>query len=224
MANYKKYDDNQHSMVVINYLEQLQAGTFEHALHHLVDNKLDMSVFDLHYTNDNGGRAAYDPAILLKIILFAYSKGITSSREIDWSCKTNIIFKALSCDTEPHFTTIAGFVSQYPDDIETLFSQIVLVCQEEGLIGHEFLVIDGCKTPSNAAKEHSGTFKEPGDKCEKIQRQIRHLVTQQQRLDKYDTLEDDRRKRNEKTIATLNKAFDKYDKFLKTHSPRIVQG
>lgn len=118
MANYKKYDYNQHSMVVINYLDQLQPGTFEHALHHLVDEKLDLSIFNIHYTNDKSGRAAYDPRILLKIILFAYYKGITSSREIEWCCKTNIIFKALSCDTEPHFTTIAGFISHYPDEIE----------------------------------------------------------------------------------------------------------
>lgn len=224
MANYKKYDYNQHSMVVINYLDQLQPGTFEHALHHLVDEKLDLSIFNIHYTNDKSGRAAYDPRILLKIILFAYYKGITSSREIEWCCKTNIIFKALSCDTEPHFTTIAGFISHYPDEIEKLFTQIILVCEEENLMGHELLAIDGCKISSNAAKEHSGTFKELTNKCDKIQRQVRYLIEEQKKLDKYDTLEDDRRKRNEQAINTLNRAFDKYDKFLKTHSPRKGQG
>nr|WP_235936938.1 transposase [Halomonas azerica] len=49
---------------------------------------------------------AYDPAILLKIILFAYSKGITSSREMPWCCETNIIFKALSCDTANRTTIL----------------------------------------------------------------------------------------------------------------------
>lgn len=82
MPKFKPYDYNQTSMVVINYEEQIQAGTFEHAVHHLIDNKLDLSIFYPHYNNDSasGGRPAYDPAILLKIILFAYSKGITSSR------------------------------------------------------------------------------------------------------------------------------------------------
>jgi len=65
MPNFKPYDYNQTSMVVINYQDQLQAGTFEHALHHLVDSKLDLSVFYPKYINDGGGRAAYDPAILL---------------------------------------------------------------------------------------------------------------------------------------------------------------
>ena len=117
-------------MVVINYQDQLQPGTFEHALHYLIDQKLDLSVFDPRFSNDDTGRPAYDPAILLKIILFAYSKGITSSREIEWCCHTNIIFKALSCDTVPHFTTIAHFISHRPEDIESVFEQVLLVCYE----------------------------------------------------------------------------------------------
>ncbi|MCU4677779.1 transposase, partial [Catenovulum sp. 2E275] len=114
-ANY-----NQTSMVIINYQDQLQAGTFEHAIHYLIEHKLDLSVFYPKYKNDDNGRPAYDPAVLLKIILFAYSKGITSSREIQWCCETNIIFKALSCDSVPHFTTIAAFVSGRQIEIEHL--------------------------------------------------------------------------------------------------------
>lgn len=153
MPNYKPYDYNQTSMIVINCEDQLQAGSFEHALHHLIDNKVDLSIFYPRYKNDDTGRPAYDPAILLKIILFAYSKGITSSREIQWSCETNIIFKALSCDSVPHFTTIAHFVSSHVEEIEDLFTQIVLICDQQGLIGNELFAIDGCKMSSNAAKE-----------------------------------------------------------------------
>jgi transposase len=91
-------------------------------------------VFHPKYRNDDTGRLAYDPAILLKIILYAYSKGITSSREIQWCCEINIIFKALSCDTVPHFTTLAKFVSQHADEIGELFEQILLVCHEQGLL------------------------------------------------------------------------------------------
>ena len=55
----------------------------------------------IRYCNDDPGAPAYDPAILLKIILYAYSRGITSSRKIEQCCKENIIFMALSCDTSP---------------------------------------------------------------------------------------------------------------------------
>jgi len=152
MPKFISFDYNQSSMVVINYQDQLQPGTFEHAIHHLIDHKLDLSVFYPRFQNDETGRPAYDPAILLKIILFAYSKGITSSREIEWCCQNNIIFKALSCDSVPHFTTNAEFVSSRSEEIETLFEQILLICDEQGLLGHELFAIDGCKMSSNAAK------------------------------------------------------------------------
>jgi transposase len=122
MAKYIPYDYNQHAMVVVNFKDQIQPGTFEYALHYLIEQKLDLFIFAPEYRNDDTGRPAYDPAILLKIILFAYSRGITSSREIEWCCRTNILFKALACDTEPHFTTIASFVSSFPTQIGTVWS------------------------------------------------------------------------------------------------------
>ncbi len=94
-------------------------------------------MFYRRYKNDVNGRPAYDSAVLLKIILFAYSKGITSSREIDWCCRNNIIFKALACNSEPHFMTIADFISSKPGDIEAIFEQVPLVCDEQGLLEHE---------------------------------------------------------------------------------------
>lgn len=221
MANFKPYDYNQTSMVVINFEEQLQPGTFEHAIHYLIDQRLDLSVFHPQYKNDEGGRPAYNPAILLKIILFAYSKGITSSREIQWGCETNIIFKALSCDTVPHFTTIASFVSSYPEAIEALFEQIVLICDEEGLIGNELFAIDGCKLPSNASKEWSGTLDELKQKRDKIKKKIRHCIKEHKKLDRRRSDAKARSQRLEQSIDTLDKAFTKIDQFLKTASPRM---
>ena len=58
-------------MVVINYQDQLQSGTFEYAIHYLIEHKLDLPVFYPKYRNEDTGWLAYDPAILLKIILFA---------------------------------------------------------------------------------------------------------------------------------------------------------
>jgi transposase len=137
MPKYLPYNYDQIEMIAINFADQLQPGTFEHAVHYLVEGRLDLSVFDVNYKNDDTGRYAYDPAILLKVILFAYSKGITSSCEIQWCCETNIVFMALACNSVPHFTTIAGFVSSNTDAIEELFNQILLICHEDGLLGNE---------------------------------------------------------------------------------------
>lgn len=223
MPNFKPYDYNQDSMVVINFLEQLQPNTFEYTLHHLIDNHIDLSVFYEKYKNEGGGRSAYDPAIMLKIILFAYSKGITSSREIQWQCEHNIVFKALSCDSVPHFTGIASFISSYPDAIESVFEQVLLVCSEQGLLGNELLAIDGCKMTSNAAKEHSGTIAELTEKRARIKQRIRSCLAEHARLDGRKPNDKERKKQLDKAADSLRKHFDKIDRFLKTAAPRMGQ-
>lgn len=174
MPRFYHYDYGQCVMLALNLEDQLQPGTFEHTLHYLIEHKIDLSVFYLDYRNDDAGRPAYDPAIMLKVILFAYAKGITSSRQMAWQCRTNIVFKALACDAEPHWTTLADFVSCHTLAITSIFEQVLLACDEQGLLGHELMAIDGCKISSNAAKEWSGTLKELDEKRAKLQRQITH--------------------------------------------------
>lgn len=223
MAKFIPYDYNQSSMVVINFNDQIQKGTFEHAVHYLVDNRLDLSLFNAVYKNDDNGRPAYDPAILLKIILFAYSKGITSSREIERCCLQNIIFMALSCQSHPHFTTIAEFISGHCEAIESLFEQVLLVCDEQGLLGNELFAIDGCKMPSNAAKEWSGTHKELANKRDKIKHLIQHHIKRHQQQDLLENDEEAKLQshRHKQAIVTLDKAADKIERFLNENEPRI---
>lgn len=224
MPNFKPHNYDQSAMVVINFEEQLALDPFALTLHHLIDNSIDLSAFHDKYNNDAGGRAAYNPSILLKIVLFAYAKGVQSSREIQWQCEHNIIFKALSCDSVPHWTSIANFISAYPDAIESVFEQVLLVCDQQGLLGHELLAIDGCKMSSNAAKEHSGTLAELSQKREKIRKRIRHCMKEHKKLDKRKPRERERKVRLEQQLASLDKHFEKIDQFLKTAAPRMGQG
>ena len=108
MARYKDYSYEQTRLIPIAFSHQILLGTFEHTLNYLIDNEFDLSVFEQRYHNDEMGAPAYDPAILLKISLYAYSRGITSSRQIEQCCEQNIIFMALSADTHPHFATNSG--------------------------------------------------------------------------------------------------------------------
>ena len=88
---------------------QLLPGTFEHALNHLLDHAIDLSHFDARFQNDATGAPAYPPALLLKVVLFAYSRRIVSSRQIERACQEHVTFIALCGDRAPHFTTIAKF-------------------------------------------------------------------------------------------------------------------
>lgn len=177
MARYKHYDYGQTKLLPISYERQILPGTFEHTVDFLIDHKIDLSVFDDRYQNDATGAPAYAPAILLKIILFAYSKGITSSRVIASLCREHVVFMALSADTTPHYTTIANFVSSLKSEIGRIFRDVLLVCDEAGLIGKEMFAVDGVKLPSNASKEWSGTKADFKKKAEKMHRAVSHLMS-----------------------------------------------
>ena len=112
MARYKEYDYDQMKMIPVAFDRQILPGSFEYSLSYLIDHELDVSALDAHYRNDESGRPAYDPRILLKIIILAYSKGITSSRQIERLCRENITFMALSADAQPDHSTLADFVSR----------------------------------------------------------------------------------------------------------------
>ena len=173
MARYKDYDYRHGKFLPISFDKQILPNTFEHTLSYLIDNEVDLSIFDNRYRNDDTGAPAYDPAILLKIILYAYSRGITSSRKIEQCCRENIIFMALSCDTQPHFTTIADLISTLDKEIITLFLEVLLVCDSLNLSGKELIAIDGVKLSSNASKEWSGTKEDLTKKKEKMEKVIR---------------------------------------------------
>jgi transposase len=156
MARYKHIDTSPR-LLAVDLKRQLLAGTFEHALDHLLDHEIDLSALDARFKNDETGARAYPPAMLLKVILFAYSQGIVRSRGIEQACREHVTFIALCGDTAPHFTTLAGFISTLGAEVARIFGQVLFICDRQGLIGREMFAIDGVKLPSNASKAKSGS-------------------------------------------------------------------
>ena len=70
-------------MVPVSLAEQLMPGTLEYAIHHVVEERLDLSIFDHRYCNDETNQKAIDPKILIKIVLFGYLRGLISSRSLE---------------------------------------------------------------------------------------------------------------------------------------------
>jgi transposase len=86
MARYKPVHRDPLLLPVV-LAEQIQPGTFEFALDHLVDHELDLSALDARFRNDQTGASAYDPRVMLKIVLLAYSRGLITSRDIERACR-----------------------------------------------------------------------------------------------------------------------------------------
>ena len=168
MPRYKYIDTNPR-LLAIDLAQQLLPGTFEHALHHLLEHELDLTCFDARFRNDATGAPAYPPKVLLKVVLFAYARGIVSSRAIARACAEHVTFIALCGDQAPHVTTVADFISTRHDEIAHVFAAVLAVCDAQGLIGREMFAIDGVKLPSNASKQRSGTRAEFERQAEKLE-------------------------------------------------------
>jgi transposase len=156
--------------------DQLQPGTFEFALDHLIDHELDLSALDARFRNDECGASAYDPRVMLKIVLLAYSRGLISSRRIEQACAQNVLFMAVSGDSQPSYTHIAKFVRELGEQIALLFTQVLLTCDRQGLIGRQMFAIDGVKLPSNASKERSGTHAELRHRADRLDKAARKMI------------------------------------------------
>src|SRR5512139_2233462 len=222
MAKYRPYDYSQRVMIPVSLGDQLMAGSLEFAIHTLVEDRMDTSVFDNRYDNDETGRWAYDPKVLLKVILFAYSRGLISSRKMERACRENITFMVLACGQCPDHSTIAAFVSSMRDEILPLFRDVLLVCDESQLLGGTLFALDGSKVPSNASKEWSGKISDLKRKKEKIEKQVKDLLRRQVEADQRGeeaekTGEDESLLDRAKQIESLKKKAKRIGKFLKEH-------
>jgi transposase len=166
-------------MIPVDFQRQVLPGSFEFALCHLVDKELDLSALRSRFRNDAGGAPAFDPAVLLKIVLLAYSRGLVSSRSIEAACRHNVLFMAVSGDACPHFTTLAAFVSELGDEVARLFAQVLVVCDRQKLIGRALFAIDGVKLPSNASKEKSGTRADFERQAAKMEAAVKAMMERQ---------------------------------------------
>jgi transposase/IS5 family transposase len=213
MAKYKKYDYSQMVMIPVSLENQLMPGTLEHTIHEVIEKKVDLSLFNEKYNNDETGAPAHDPKLLLKVVLLAFSRSMIGSRKIEKACQENITFMALSCGMAPDHSTIAHFISSMRDEIIQLYSDILLYCEELNLLGGSHFSLDGCKLPSNASKRWSGTFKELRHKRKKLEEKVGKILLENENTDK-DSGDTDRKK-SENKIKRMNKQIDQAKENMK---------
>jgi transposase len=225
MARYKGYDYTQTVLIPVSLENQLLPGTLEFAIQALVERHIDTSIFGSRYKNDETGCPAYDPKLLLKVILFAYARGLISSRKIEQACRENITFMTLACGQVPDHSTIAAFVSSLKEEIASLFRDILLLCAEQDLLGGTHFALDGVKLPSNAAKEWSGTFADLRWKQEKLEEKLKRVLAQHEHADKEEgessaAAPDSAQQKRQDQIERLEPQAARIEAFLATHEPK----
>ena len=110
-----------------------------------------VSKFYLKYRADGWGRAAYDPQMMVSLLVYAYCLGVRSSRQIEQACEVDVAFRVISANQRPDYSTICRFRSQNEEEIGKLFTQVLRLCAEAGLVKAGVVALDGTKIKANAS-------------------------------------------------------------------------
>src|SRR3954467_2752517 len=114
---------------------------------------MDLDAFYAVYRADGRARPAFDPAMMVALILYAYARGTRSSRAIERACIEDIAFRVIAAQSKPDHATVARFVECHQDALADVFGQVLGVCARAGLVGLNIVAIDGSKIAANASRE-----------------------------------------------------------------------
>ena len=113
--------------------------------------QLDLAAFYGSYRPDGHGRAAYEPSMMVALLLFAYSTKVYSSRGIECHCRQDIAYRVITANRVPDHATVARFVRRHQEPMGELFGSVLELCARAGLVGSGVVAIDGTKLAGNAS-------------------------------------------------------------------------
>ena len=177
---------------------------------------LDLSAFEARYGDEGPGNQAFDPRMMVKVLVYAYATGTFSSRKIAAKLHEDVAYRVLGADNFPAHRTISDFRQRHLPEFQELFVQVVQTAQEVGLVKLGTVAMDGSKVRANASKHKAMSYGRMKQEEKRLREEIRELTA---RAGKTDAREDkrygrDRRgdelpaelARREKRLATIRAA------------------
>jgi len=186
--NFRDYNPNQILLLPPSLDDWLPLKHPARFIHHIVDS-LDLSALRGRHREDGHGCAAYNPAMMLKILFYAYCVGVPSSRKIAQKLIDDVAFRWLAAGNSPDFRTIAAFRRRHLGAVKELFVQVLLHCKQAGLVSVGVVALDGTKVAANAALDRNRTWEKLDAQEKALRAEIEKLLAKAEAADKD---EDDR--------------------------------
>jgi len=165
----------------------------DHLAHFVSDtvDELDLSAFMHKYEQreDGRGHLAYHPALMLKVLIYAYSVGIFSSRRIAGAIEDQVALRYLTAGNFPSHRTIARFRLEHLDRFQALFVEVVRIAQASGMVKLGTLAVDGTKVKANASKHKAMSYGRMRAEEKKLRDEIRRITDLARRVDEAEDLE-----------------------------------
>jgi transposase len=121
--------------------------------------ELDLSaIYAFYERKDNRGQLGYHPELMVRLLVYGYAKGITSSRRIETATREDIAFRYLAANQHPDHDTIAAFRQRHLESLAGLFLEVLRLCRKAGLVKLGNVAIDGTKMMANASANRNTNF------------------------------------------------------------------
>jgi transposase len=120
--------------------------------------RMDLDRFYGAYRANGQGRAAYDPGMMVALLLYAYARGNRSSRAIEQACQEDVAYKVITAMSVPDHSTIAEFRRRHQAAVGELFVGVLALCREAGLVSVGVIAIDGTKLKASASRDQNRSY------------------------------------------------------------------
>jgi transposase len=121
---------------------------------------MDLAGFYAAYRADGHGRAAYEPSMMVTLVLYANATKQRSSRAIECHCRQDVAYRVITGNVVPDHATIARFVVRHESALAGLFGEVLRLCDQAGLVKPGLVAIDGTRLAGNASREANREFEQ----------------------------------------------------------------
>ena len=183
MRKFREYEPDQLYLLPPSLREWLPAGHLALFVSDVVD-ALDLSAIFRSYDSDGDrGQPPYHPAMMVKLLVYAYCVGQPSSRKMEKASWDEIPFRVLSANQHPDHDSIASFRKRHLPELAKLFAQVLLLCQKAGLVKLGHVALDGTKVKANASKHKAMSYQRMQETEARLQREVEALLRQAEQVD-----------------------------------------
>jgi len=180
---FRNCDLNQAYLMPPSLQDWLPEGHLARFVADLVET-LDLSALYAKYAEGDGrGQAAYDPRLMVRLLIYGYCRGVASSRRLERATHEDVAFRYLAADQHPDHDTIADFRKEHLANLGQLFVQVLKLCQQAGLVKLGQVALDGTKMKANASKHKAMSYERMGETEKKLAAEVEALLQEAARVD-----------------------------------------
>jgi len=180
---FRHYDQRQSFLLPPSLDDWLPEDHVARFISEVVDDLLDLT--DIYASYESAaGAPPYDPRMMLKLVLYGYSTGVTSSREMERRCVCDVAFRFLAANAAPDYRSISRFRRRHLAVLDALFVQVLALCVEAGIVRLGRVALDGTKLRASASRHKAMSYDRLQPAIEQIQAQVKALLEEAEAVDR----------------------------------------